>query len=140
MRLAMQMGATRVVNPITEDLDKIVTELGMHSAFDIGLECSGSPIAFNDMIKHMYPSGKIAQLGILPSNTQIDWGTFIFKGLTIKGIYGREMFETWYYMEQMLLSGLDISPIITHHFPIDDFQQGFDVMDSGNCGKVILEW
>ncbi len=140
MALAEKMGATRVVNPVKEDLDTIVHDLGMHSAFDVGLECSGSPHAFNDMIKHMYPSGKIALLGIVPPDTKVDWGTFIFKGLTMKGIYGREMFETWYYMEQMLLSGLDLSPVITDHFKIDDFQKGFDLMDSGNCGKVILDW
>jgi threonine 3-dehydrogenase len=88
----------------------------------------------------MYNSGKIALLGILPPNTTVDWNKMIFKGLTIKGIYGREMFETWYHMEQMLMSGLDLSPLITHRLPISDFQKGFDVMESGNCGKVILNW
>ncbi len=109
-------------------------------AFDIGMECSGSPNAFNDMLSHMYNSGKISLLGILPQNTSIDWNNVIFKGLQLKGIYGREMFETWYLMEQMLLSGLDITSIITHRFDVDDFQKGFDIMDSANCGKVILNW
>ncbi|WP_240509560.1 L-threonine 3-dehydrogenase [Geofilum rhodophaeum] len=137
--LAKKMGATRVLNPLQEDLTALVSELGMRG-FDIGLECSGSTAAFNQMLDHMYNSGKIALLGILPANTTVDWNKMIFKGLTIKGIYGREMFETWYHMEQMLMSGLDLSPLITHRLPIDDFQKGFDVMESGNCGKVILNW
>jgi len=137
--LARKMGATRVVNPITENLRDVMDDLGM-IGFDIGLECSGAPAAFNQMIDNMYNSGKISLLGILPSSTQIDWNRIIFKGLTLKGIYGREMFETWYQMEQMLMSGIDISPMITHRFPIDDFQKGFDVMEEGNCGKVLLNW
>jgi len=137
--LAEKMGATRVINPLTESLDGVMAEIGM-KGFDIGLECSGSPAAFNDMLRHMYNSGKISLLGILPANTQILWDNVIFKGLTLKGIYGREMYETWYQMEQMLLSGLNLAPIITHHYPIEEFQKGFDVMDAGNCGKVILEW
>lgn len=137
--LARKMGATRVLNPLEEDLTTLVAELGMRG-FDIGLECSGSTAAFNQMLDHMYNSGKIALLGILPPNTTVDWNKMIFKGLTIKGIYGREMFETWYHMEQMLMSGLDLSPLITHRLPISDFQKGFDVMESGNCGKVILNW
>ena len=92
------------------------------------------------MLKNMYNSGKISLLGILPSITQINWDHIIFKGLTVKGIYGREMFETWYQMEQMLHTGLDLSPIITHRFPIDEFQKGFDLMEEGNCGKIILNW
>jgi threonine 3-dehydrogenase len=132
-------GATRVVNPQNERLSEVVKELGM-IGFDIGLECSGSPAAFNQMLAHMYNSGKISLLGILPSSTVVDWNTIIFKGLILKGIYGREMFETWYHMEQMLMSGLDLSPIITHRFHIDDFQKGFDIMAEGNCGKVILSW
>ena len=137
--LARRMGATKVVNPITENLRDVMDDLGM-IGFDIGLECSGAPAAFNQMIDNMYNSGKISLLGILPSTTQIDWNRIIFKGLTLKGIYGREMFETWYQMEQMLMSGIDISPMITHRFPIDDFQKGFDVMEEGNCGKVLLNW
>ncbi len=101
---------------------------------------SGAPAAFCDMINHMYNGSKIALLGILPNTTTVDWNTIIFKALTLKGIYGREMWETWYKMEQMLISGLDLTPVITHRFSIDDFQKGFDVMESGQCGKVILNW
>ncbi|MFA6400145.1 MAG: L-threonine 3-dehydrogenase [Salinivirgaceae bacterium] len=137
--LAKKMGATRVVNPLKENLRDAMNDIGI-IGFDIGLECSGSPVAFNQLVEHMYNSGKISLLGILPSSTQVDWNRIIFKGLTLKGIYGREMYETWYQMEQMLMSGLDISAIITHRFPIDDFQKGFDVMEQGNCGKVILNW
>jgi threonine 3-dehydrogenase len=137
--LAKQMGADRVVNPLKENLRSVMDEMGM-IGFDIGLECSGAPAAFNQLVDHMYNSGKISLLGILPSSTQVDWNRIIFKGLTMKGIYGREMYETWYQMEQMLMSGLDLSPIITHRFSIDEFQKGFDVMEEGNCGKVILNW
>lgn len=139
IELAKKMGATRVVNPLKENLGDVVKELGM-VGFDIGLECSGSPHAFNDMLDHMYNSGKISLLGILPPKTGINWDKVIFKGLTLKGIYGREMFETWYQMEQMLHSGLDLSPMITHQFPINEFEKGFEIMDEGNCGKVILNW
>ena len=114
-------------------------KLGMRG-FDVGLEMSGSPIAFRDMVANMYNGSKIAQLGILPPTTTVDWSEIIFKALTIKGIYGREMWETWYKMEQMLVSGLDLTPVITHHFPVAEFQKGFDVMESGQCGKVILDW
>jgi len=139
IELAKKMGATRVVNPLKENLQDVIKELGM-IGFDIGLECSGSPHAFNDMLEAMYNSGKISLLGILPPKTGIDWDKVIFKGLTLKGIYGREMFETWYQMEQMLHSGLDLSPMITHQFPIDEFEKGFQIMDEGNSGKVILNW
>jgi len=139
IELAKKMGATRVINPIEESLDDAIRDLGM-IGFDIGMECSGSPIAFNDMLAHMYNSGKISLLGILPSSTQLDWDNIIFKGLQLKGIYGREMFETWYLMEQMLMSGLDLTPMITHRFMADDFKKGFEIMDSGNCGKVLLDW
>jgi len=137
--LAKKMGADRVVNPMKEKLRDVMDDMGM-IGFDIGLECSGAPAAFNQLVEHMYNSGKISLLGILPSSTQVDWNRIIFKGLTMKGIYGREMYETWYQMEQMLMSGLDLSPIITHRFSIDEFQKGFDVMELGNCGKVILNW
>ncbi len=139
IELAKKMGANIVINPLKESLDDAILDLGM-IGFDIGMECSGSPIAFNDMLSHMYNSGKISLLGILPSSTQLDWDNIIFKGLQLKGIYGREMFETWYLMEQMLMSGLDLSPLITHRLKADDFQKGFDIMDSGNCGKVLLDW
>ena len=137
--LAKKMGADRVVNPLKENLRAVMDEMGM-IGFDIGLECSGAPAAFNQLVNHMYNSGKISLLGILPSSTQVDWNRIIFKGLTMKGIYGREMYETWYQMEQMLMSGLDLSPMITHRFHIDEFQKGFDVMEEGKCGKVILSW
>jgi threonine 3-dehydrogenase len=139
IELAKKMGATKVINPLEESLDDAINDLGM-IGFDIGMECSGSPIAFNDMLAHMYNSGKISLLGILPSSTKLDWDNIIFKGLQLKGIYGREMFETWYLMEQMLMSGLDLSPMITHRYKADDFQKGFEIMDSGNCGKVLLDW
>jgi threonine 3-dehydrogenase len=137
--IAGKMGATRVVNPQKENLADVVKELGM-VGFDVGLEMSGAPAAFNQMIDNMYNGGRIALLGILPSTTKVEWDQIIFKALHLKGIYGREMFETWYKMEMMLLSGLDITPVITHRFPIDEFQKGFDVMEEGNCGKVILDW
>ncbi len=139
IELAKEMGADRVINPLEESLDDVIKDLGM-IGFDIGMECSGSPHAFNDMLKHMYNSGKISLLGILPSSTNIDWDNIIFKGLQLKGIYGREMYETWYMMEQMLMSGIDLSPMITHRFKADEFQKGFDVMEEGNSGKVILDW
>lgn len=139
IELAKKMGADRVINPMHENLDDVIKDLGM-IGFDIGLECSGAPAAFNDMIAHMYNSGKISLLGILPSQTQVNWNQIIFKGLQLKGIYGREMYETWYLMEQMLMSGLDLSHMITHRFKAEDFQKGFDIMEEGNCGKVILDW
>jgi len=116
-----------------------MNELHMRG-FDIGLEMSGAPVAFRTMVDNMYNGSKIALLGILPSTTTVEWSEIIFKALTLKGIYGREMWETWYKMEQMLITGIDLSPVITHHFEINDFQQGFDVMESGLCGKVILNW
>lgn len=140
LEIAKKMGATITVNPSKgETIDQAIEKLGM-TGFDVGLEMSGSPHAFNDMLKNMYNGSKISLLGILPNNTVIDWDAVIFKALTIKGIYGREMWETWYQMEQMLISGIDLSPIITHRYSIDDFQKGFDVMESGHCGKVILSW
>jgi len=137
--IAKKMGATRVINPTKERISDAVKELGM-VGFDIGLEMSGAPSAFNEMIENMYNGSKISLLGILPSETMIEWDKIIFKALQLKGIYGREMFETWYKMEQMILSGLDLTPIITHRFGVDDFLKGFKVMEEGNCGKVILNW
>ena len=140
LEIAKKMGATLTVNPSKgESIADAIKQLKMRG-FDIGLEMSGSPQAFQDMLKHMYNGSKISLLGILPNTTTVNWDDIIFKALTIKGIYGREMWETWYQMEQMLISGIDLSPVITHRFHIDDFQQGFDVMDSGICGKVILNW
>ncbi len=138
--LAAKMGATRTVNVEREALPDVMHELGMTEGFDVGLEMSGTPGAFTSMLEGMTHGGKIAMLGILPSGFGIDWNKIIFKGLEIKGIYGREMFETWYKMVAMLQSGLDISSIITHHYPVDNYRAGFDVMLSGQSGKVILDW
>ncbi len=138
--LARKMGATRAVNVSKENLTDVMKDLGMTEGFDVGMEMSGVPVAFRDMLSNMNNGGKIAMLGIPGTDMGIDWSQVIFKGLTIKGIYGREMFETWYKMASLIQSGLDLSPIITHHFPIDDFQKGFDAMLSGNSGKVILNW
>jgi len=140
LEIAKKMGATLTVNPSKgESIEGAIKQLNMHG-FDIGLEMSGSPIAFESMIENMYNGSKIALLGILPNSTQVQWDKIIFKALTLKGIYGREMWETWYQMEQMLITGLDLSPVITHRFSVDDFQKGFDIMESGACGKVILNW
>ncbi|WP_105199555.1 MULTISPECIES: L-threonine 3-dehydrogenase [unclassified Pseudoalteromonas] len=138
--LAKKMGATRTVNVSQEKLEDVMKELGMTEGFDVGLEMSGVPVAFNSMLNNMNHGGKIAMLGIPPSDMAVDWNQVIFKGLIIKGIYGREMFETWYKMASLIQSGLDISPIITHEFSIDDFQEGFDTMLGGQSGKVILDW
>ena len=140
LELAKKMGATRAVDVSTEDLKDVMNELGMTEGFDVGLEMSGVPVAFRDMLNKMNHGGKIAMLGIPPQDVAIDWNQVIFKGLVIKGIYGREMFETWYKMASLLQSGLDLSPIITHTFSVDDFQKGFDTMGSGHSGKVILDW
>ncbi|WP_427981930.1 zinc-binding dehydrogenase, partial [Agarivorans sp.] len=138
--LAKQMGATRVVNVAKESLKDTMAELNMTEGFDVGLEMSGVPSAFSSMLELMNHGGKIAMLGIPPSDMGIDWSQVIFKGLVIKGIYGREMFETWYKMASLIQSGLDLSPVITHHYSVDEFQQGFDAMRSGQSGKVILDW
>jgi threonine 3-dehydrogenase len=138
--LARKMGVTKAVNVSTESLTDVMHNLGMTEGFDIGMEMSGVPSAFTNMLAVMNNGGKIAMLGIPGHDMAIDWSQVIFKGLIIKGIYGREMFETWYKMASLIQSGLDISPIITHKFSIDDFQKGFDVMRSGQSGKVILDW
>ncbi|RLA03875.1 MAG: L-threonine 3-dehydrogenase, partial [Gammaproteobacteria bacterium] len=138
--LAKQMGATRTVNVASENLTDVMKEIGMVEGFDVGLEMSGVGIALSNMLESMNHGGNVAILGIPSADTKIDWNQIIFKGLHIKGIYGREMYETWYKMVAMLQSGLDLAPIITNHFAIDDFQKGFDVMLSGHSGKVILDW
>lgn len=140
LELARSMGVTRAVNVSHESLGTVMNELGMTEGFDVGLEMSGVPAAFNDMLDKMNHGGKIAMLGIPPIEMAIDWTQVIFKGLVLKGVYGREMFETWYKMASLIQSGLDLSPMITHHFKVDDFQQGFEVMRSGRSGKVILDW
>lgn len=140
LELAKKLGATRVVDVTREDLHMVQKELGMVGGFDIGMEMSGNPQAFEQMIENMYNGGRIALLGLLPDGAGIDWSRVIFKGLFIKGIYGREIFETWYKMQTMLLSGLDISPVITHRFSFDEFEKGFAAMLSGEAGKVILSF
>ena len=140
LELAASMGATRAINVTRESIDDAMAELGMVEGFDVGLEMSGNMEAFRDMLRTMNHGGRVAVLGIPSEDAAIDWTRVIFKGLTLKGIYGREMFETWYKMSTMLQSGLDLSPVLTHHFAVDDFQAGFDVMRSGASGKVILDW
>lgn len=140
LSLAKKMGVSRAVNANSESLKDVMDELGMTEGFDIGLEMSGVPSAFRDMLDKMNNGGKVAMLGIPSQDVSIDWNKVIFKGLTIKGVYGREMFETWYKMVSLLQSGLDLSPIITHQLPIDEFQKGFDIMGSGQSGKVLLDW
>ena len=138
--LARKFGFEHLLNVKYDDIEKVMKEIGMHEGFDVGFEMSGSPEAFNMLLKNMNHAGKIALLGFLPQTTTIDWNHIIMKGLILKGIYGREMFETWYKMIAMLQSGLNIDPIITHRFKIDDFQKAFDIMRSGKSGKVILDW
>ncbi|SBS33996.1 L-threonine 3-dehydrogenase [Marinomonas aquimarina] len=140
LQLAKSLGATRVVNTQRESLHQVIEELQLNEGFSVGLEMSGNDKALKSMIRHMSHGGKVALLGIPSQDIAVDWNQIIFKGLTIKGIYGREMYETWYKMIAMLQSGLNISPIITHHFDIHDFQKGFDAMLSGESGKVILDW
>ena len=140
LELAKKMGADRTVNVKEEKLDDVMRSLKMKEGFDIGLEMSGSPQAFNDMIDHMFNSGRISILGFLPDSTTINWNKIIMSSLTLKGIYGREMYETWYKMTSMLQSGLNIDPVITHRFDAMDYEKGFEVMNSGNAGKVVLDW
>ena len=140
LELAKTMGATHIVDIRSESLSDVQKELGMVEGFDVGLEMSGSPEAFRDMIQQMCHGGNIAMLGIPTEEMAIDWNAVVFDMLTIKGIYGREMYETWYKMTVMLQSGLEISPIITHRFHYTEFEKGFDVMLSGRSGKVILNW
>ena len=134
------MGVTRAVNVSTESLPDVQKNLGMDEGFDVGLEMSGNPDAFNDMLSNMCHGGKIAMLGIPEKEMAIDWNKVVFNMLTIKGIYGREMYETWYKMTVLLESGLDIAPIITHRHKFADFEEGFKKALSGESGKVILEW
>ena len=140
LALAEQMGATRTVNVSRESLQEVMAELDMHEGFDVVLEMSGVPSAVEQMLDVINHGGKIAMLGIPPGEMAIDWTKVIFKGLTIKGIYGREMFETWYKMASLIQSGLDLSPIITHRLGVADFQEGFEIMGSGQSGKVVLDW
>jgi len=140
LELARKMGATQTVNVTRDSLRDTMQDIGMKEGFDVGLEMSGVGAAFEEMLEVMNHGGKVALLGIPSPDTIIDWNQVIFKGLQIKGIYGREMYETWYKMVSMLQSGLDISPIITHQMPVADYQAGFETMLSGKSGKVILDW
>src|SRR5450631_4748316 len=140
LQLARKMGASRAVNIGRESLDQTMKDLDMQEGFDVGLEMSGNAAALRELLRTMHHGGSVAILGIPPEDTAIDWNQVIFKGLTAKGIYGREMFETWYKMSSLLQSGLSLAPIITHHFGIEDYIKGFETMGSGQSGKVILDW
>ena len=138
--LAARMGVTRAIDPQHISIADVQRELGMREGFDVGFEMSGNPIAMRDMLANMAHGGRIALLGLPSKDYAIDWNTVIFNMLTIKGIYGREMFETWYKMASLLQSGLNLEPIITHHFPVQEYLKGFETMGSGKSGKVILDW
>jgi threonine 3-dehydrogenase len=138
--LARKMGATVTVDVRSQKIAEVMDDLGMKEGFDVGLEMSGNPGAFNDMLTAMCHGGKVALLGILGERTAVDWDLVVFNGLTIKGIYGREMYETWYKMTVMVQTGLDLTPVITHRFPKAQFQEAFEVMRSGESGKVIIDW
>ena len=140
LALAEKLGIRHTANVNQQDFTQIMQSLNMSNGFDVALEISGSPQAFNALLDAMYHGGKVALLGFLPPQTEINWDTVIFKGLHLKGVYGREVFDTWYKMTQLLRSGLDISPIITHRYPVTEFEQAFEVVHSGECGKVILDW
>jgi threonine 3-dehydrogenase len=140
LALAKKMGASRAVNVSSASLDGVMKELGMTEGFDVGMEMSGNASALRSMLSAMNNGGRVAVLGIPPAEVSVDWNEIIFKGLILKGIYGREMFETWYKMAAMLQSGLDVKAVLTHRFPVADFEKAFEVMRSGQSGKVILEW
>ena len=140
LELAAKLGATRTVNVAEESLGDAMKSLGMREGFDVGLEMSGHPSGLTDILNHTSNGAKVSLLGIFPDKVAIDWDKVIFKGLILKGIYGREMFETWYKMSSMIRAGLDISPVITHRFPVDQFEKGFETMMSGQSGKVVLDW
>jgi threonine 3-dehydrogenase len=140
LELAKKMGATRTVNVTNANIKDAMKELKMREGFDVGLEMSGNAQALNNMLEVMEHGGKVAMLGIQGKDTTIDWNKVVFNGLTIKGIYGREMYETWYKMTSMIQSGLDITPVITHHFHYTEFEKGFEVMQKGIAGKVVLSW
>lgn len=140
LELARSIGATCVVNATRESINEVMTELKMTEGFDVGLEMSGNASAFQSMLASMNHGGRIAMLGIFPKQVAIDWSQVIFKGLFLKGIYGREMYETWYKMTAMLQSGLKIDSVITHRFPVNDFEKGFTVMNEGRAAKVVLDW
>jgi threonine 3-dehydrogenase len=140
LELAKRMGATLTVDVRNESIEDSQKKLGMKEGYDVGLEMSGNPDALRSMLANMCHGAKIAVLGLIPEDTSIDWNLVIFNGLTLKGIYGREMYETWYKMTSMLQTGLDITPVITHHFHYTEYEEAFEVMRSGQSGKVILNW
>lgn len=140
LALARTMGATLALDVRTESVAAAQKKLGMREGFDVGLEMSGSAAALREMVANMCHGGKMALLGLLPPDAPIDWNTVIFSSLSIKGIYGREMYETWYKMTAMIQSGLNIAPVITHRFHYSEFEKGFEIMRSGNSGKVVLDW
>ena len=140
LQLAQKMGATLTLDVRHETIQSAQKKLGLKEGFDVGLEMSGSAEALHDMLRNMCHGGKVALLGLLPKDGAIDWNVVIFNGLTLKGIYGREMYETWYKMTVMIQSGLDITPVITHRFSFTEYEKGFEVMRSGNAGKVVLTW
>ena len=140
LKLAEKLGATRTVNVAEESVGDAMRSLGMKEGFDVALEMSGHPSGLNDILHHTSNGAKVSLLGIFPDKVAIDWDKVIFKGLVLKGIYGREMFETWYKMSSMVRAGLDISPVITHRFPVAEFKTGFETMMSGQSGKVVLDW
>ena len=140
LELAAQVANVRPVNVAEEDLHDVIAELGMTQGFDVGLEMSGNQRALDQMVEALVMGGRIALLGIPPGKSPVDWSRIVFKALTLKGVYGREIFETWYKMIAMLQNGLDVSAVITHRFEVDDFAKGFDAMKSGNSGKVVLNW
>ena len=140
LAIAKELGASKAINIKNDSINNHLKKLGIKYGFDVGLEVSGNPTAFNSMLTNMYHGGSIALLGILPNNTKIDWDDVIFKGLKIKGIYGREMYETWHKMVQILRGGLNVKKILTHTFSVNDYQEAFDILDIGQCGKVVLEW
>jgi len=140
LELARQLGVTRAIHVEHTSIEEAQRELGMLEGFDVGMEMSGSTVAIHDLLANMNHGGRVAVLGIPSAETTIDWSQVIFKGLVLKGIYGREMFETWYKMASLLQSGLDVSPLITHSLQAEDFQEAFELMGSGQTGKVLLDW
>jgi threonine 3-dehydrogenase len=140
LNLAHTMAADLALDVRTDKVSDAMQKLGMKEGFDVALEMSGNPKAFADILPNMFHGGKIALLGIMPGSAAVDWNTVVFSALTIKGIYGREMYETWYKMTAMIQSGLDISPVITHRFPFTQFKEAIELMKSGNSGKIVLNW
>jgi threonine 3-dehydrogenase len=139
LNLAKEMGATRTINVTRESIADVVAELNIEG-FDIGMEMSGNPVAFNDLLHNMFNGAQVALLGLLPAGTGADWDQIIFKGLELHGIYGRRMYETWYKMTQMVLTGFPLHKALTHHIPIDEFETGFQLMRTGQSGKVVCDW